>query len=296
MKIFVSVSFLIISLVSNINCQTISYDHKYTYDVSNDLIIEKNGKTHFFPKIEKIIFNDSLVWFSFYDKNNLLVTTFLKNNELEKIVIGIYNNPIITDVSLANASKIQFNNLDSTIFEIIEKNGKTHSFSKINKIDIKDSMTWISFYNKDNIIISSFLKNNEIEKIVFGINNSIITDANHANASKIKYLILDTAIFNSVYNNFKSSPSYAAYSGLFIPNEKFYGFSALTISITSVVLIINGFYIIPIIANQPTLLALYLINKNYPKEKFYKLYLDEHHSKLLHLLDDTKGQNGYNLN
>jgi hypothetical protein len=292
MRRFVSVSFLIVSLISNLKCQTISYDKKINYDVSNDLIIEKSGKTHFFSKIEKIIFNDSLVWFSFYNKNNLLVTSFIKNNELEKILIGIYNNPIITDLSLANSSRVQFNYLDTVIFEIIEKNGETHFFSKIQKIDFKDSLILVSFYNNENILINSFLKDKQLGKIVFGLSNiPIFKDANRLNSSKIEFLILDTAIFKNVYNNFENSPSYTTYSGFFIPSEKFNGFCAFAISLTSTILILNGYAIVPIIAIQPTLFLLYTVNKYYTKEKMYKLYLDEHHSKLIRLLDKIKRQN-----
>lgn len=209
MKTFVIISSILISFVYNLSCQTITYDNKYTYDAGNDLIITKSGEIYFFWKIQEIIFKDSMVWFSFYNKNNMIVSSFLKNNELEKIVVSIYNNPIIKDV----------------------------------------------------------------------------------NPAKIQYLILDTAIFKNVYINFEKSPSYAAYSKLLIPNEKFYGFCALTTSLSAALLILNGYYLVPIIAIEPVLMLMYVINNNFTSRKIYNRYLESHQSKLISLRDKIKKQN-----
>jgi len=211
MKIFVLISFISISIVSNLYCQTITYNNKYTYDSDSDLVIKKSGETYLFSRIQEIIFKDSMVWLTFYNKNNLIVSSFLKNDELEKIIVSINNNPFIMN-------------------------------------------------------------------------------ANRANIAKIKYLILDSAIFENVYSKFESSQSYKEYTKLLIPNEKFYGFCTLAFSISTIVLLIDGYYLIPIIAIQPALLAIYLINSNFTSKKVYNRFLNNYQLNLIHLRDKIKKQ------
>ena len=59
MKIFVLISFISISIVSNLYCQTITYNNKYTYDSSSATVIKKSGETLLFSRIQEIIFKDT---------------------------------------------------------------------------------------------------------------------------------------------------------------------------------------------------------------------------------------------
>ena len=135
MQAIILISIFLIVNLSYLVSQSITYD-KYSMDANNDLIITNSGKEYLFGEInnietsylysniKKIVFRDSLVWISYLNQNQKIVTPVLKTKDIYKIVIGLYNTPEIKYSSKNDSNLICFLIADTAIYNRIYSNFK----------------------------------------------------------------------------------------------------------------------------------------------------------------------------